>query len=49
VKYGMGVLKNTAGFVAHRAGIKRIPLFDARGRKVTSNYHLEATKGPSVA
>jgi glycosyltransferase involved in cell wall biosynthesis len=49
VKYGMGVLKTTASFVVHRAGIKGIPLFDARGRKVTSRYHLEATEGPRVA
>ena len=49
VKYGMGVLKTTAGFVAHMAGIKRIPLFDAREGKVTSRYHLEATEGPRVA
>ena len=49
VKYGIGVLKTTASFVAHRAGIKRISLFDARGRKVTSKYYLEATEGPRVA
>src|SRR6202044_1219214 len=35
VKYGMGVLMTTASFVAHKTGIRRIPLFDARGRKVT--------------
>jgi glycosyltransferase involved in cell wall biosynthesis len=41
VKYGMGVLATTASFVAHRTGIRRVPLFDATGRKVTLKYYSE--------
>jgi glycosyltransferase involved in cell wall biosynthesis len=49
VKYGMGVLKTTAAFVAHRTGVKRIPLFEGTGRKVTVKYYSKATEGPKVA
>jgi glycosyltransferase involved in cell wall biosynthesis len=49
VKYGMGVLITTASFVAHRMGIRRIPLFEATGRKVTQKYYSEAAAGPRVA
>ncbi len=41
VKYGMGVLATTASFVAHRTGIRRVPIFDATGRKVTLKYYSE--------
>src|ERR1700757_4872910 len=39
LKYGLGVLRTTAGFVAHRIGIVRMPLFDIAGRKVTLKYY----------
>jgi glycosyltransferase involved in cell wall biosynthesis len=41
VKYGMGVLATTASFVAHRIGIRRVPIYDATGRKVTLSYYSE--------
>ncbi len=39
VKYGFGVLRTTAGFVAHRLNLIHIPMFDATGRKVTLKYY----------
>ena len=39
VKYGFGVLRTTAGFVAHRLKLIHIPMFDATGRKVTLKYY----------
>ena len=44
VKYGLGVLKTTAAFVAHRAGIVRLPLFDTSGRKVLLRYYSEVSQ-----
>jgi hypothetical protein len=41
VQYGLGVLKTTACFVAHKAGIVKLPLFDTTGRKVTLKYYSE--------
>jgi glycosyltransferase involved in cell wall biosynthesis len=41
VKYGLGVLKTTASFVAHKTGIMKSPVFDATGRKVTLKYYSE--------
>jgi len=41
VKYGIGVLMTTASFVAHKAGIVKLPLFDTTGRKVTMQYYSE--------
>jgi glycosyltransferase involved in cell wall biosynthesis len=41
VQYGIGVLTTTAGFVAHRAGITKLPRFDKAGRKVTMKYYAE--------
>ena len=46
VKYGLGVLKTTAGFVMHRAGILRMPLYDTTGRKVTLKYYSQLTQRP---
>ena len=39
VKYGVGVLTTTAGFVAHKMGMLHLPRFDAAGRKVTMKYY----------
>jgi glycosyltransferase involved in cell wall biosynthesis len=39
VKYGIGVLATTTGFVAHKLGIRHAPRFDARGRRVTQEYY----------
>jgi glycosyltransferase involved in cell wall biosynthesis len=41
MKYGLGVLRTTGRFVAHRMGIVRSPMFDATGRKVTLKYYAE--------
>jgi glycosyltransferase involved in cell wall biosynthesis len=47
VKYGFGVLRTTASFVAHKVGIIHVPRFDASGRKVTQKYYSEAVQGSS--
>ncbi len=39
VEYGFGVLATTAGFVAHKIGIVRLPRYEARGRKIGRYYH----------
>lgn len=39
VTYGLGVLKTTAGFVMHRAGVVKLPLYENTGRKVTLQYY----------
>ena len=41
VQYGMGVLKTTASFVAHKSGWIHLPLFHATGRKVSMKYYSE--------
>ena len=44
VKYGMGVLATTFGFIAHKAGIRKSPLYQRNGRKVTLRYYAEAAE-----
>ena len=46
VKYGLGVIQTTLGFVAHRLGILRKPRYDSRGRKVTQQYYSEYVERP---
>jgi len=46
VKYGLGVLATTAGFVAHKRGLVRLPRFSASGRKVTQQYYSEIAHRP---
>jgi glycosyltransferase involved in cell wall biosynthesis len=41
-KYGIGVLQTTAGFVAHKMGLVKLPRYDATGRKVGLKYYSEA-------
>jgi glycosyltransferase involved in cell wall biosynthesis len=41
VKYGLGVLTTTACFVAHKARIVKLPMFDTTGRKVMFKYYSE--------
>jgi hypothetical protein len=41
VKYGLGVLKTTAAFVAHKTGFLKSDLFDATGRRVTLTCYSE--------
>jgi hypothetical protein len=45
VKYGVGVLRTTASFVAHKTGIAKSALFDKTRRKVTMKYYSEITQG----
>ena len=44
VQYGLGVLATTMSFVAHRAGLRRLPRYDAAGRKVIQGYYSESAK-----
>lgn len=46
VKYGLGVLSTTVGFVAHKWGLTRLPRYDSSGRKVTQQYYAEVTRRP---
>lgn len=39
VQYGIGVLKTTASFVAHKSGLIHLPLFQTAGRKVSLEYY----------
>ncbi|HUB30965.1 MAG TPA: glycosyltransferase family 2 protein [Terracidiphilus sp.] len=39
VEYGIGVLTTTAGFVAHKWGIRKLPRYDPTGRKITQSYY----------
>ena len=41
VQYGLGVVATTASFVAHKMGIRRVPRFAARGRKITQQYYTQ--------
>ena len=38
VKYGLGVLKTTLGFTAHKWGVIRSPRFGVAGRKLSQEY-----------
>jgi glycosyltransferase involved in cell wall biosynthesis len=38
VQYGLGVLATTAGFVAHKLGIRRVARYTSTGRKLTKQY-----------
>jgi len=44
VKYGLGVLATTAGFVAHKLGIVRSPRYTSKGRKITQEYYSQAAR-----
>jgi glycosyltransferase involved in cell wall biosynthesis len=46
VKYGLGVLATTIGFVAHKWGIRRAPRYGATGRKITRQYYSEIAQRP---
>lgn len=43
-QYGLGVLNTTAGFVAHKLGIAKLPRYETSGRKVILNYYSEVTQ-----
>jgi glycosyltransferase involved in cell wall biosynthesis len=38
VEYGLGVVATTAGFVAHKLGLRRASRYETSGRKVTQQY-----------
>ena len=42
VKYGLGVLGTTLGFVAHRLGLVKLGIYDAAGKNVHQHYPLAA-------
>lgn len=42
VQYGLGVLATTAGFVAHKLGLRRSARYQASGRKVGRQYYASA-------
>jgi glycosyltransferase involved in cell wall biosynthesis len=41
VKYGLGVVATTAGFVLHRLGVVRLRRFGASGRKLSQEYYSQ--------
>jgi len=43
-RYGIGVLKTTFGFVAHKMGIAKLARYDSTGRKVMLTYYSEAAQ-----
>lgn len=45
VRYGLGVLKTTACFVAHKTGFMKLQLFDNTGRKVVPKYYSRIARG----
>jgi hypothetical protein len=45
VQYGLGVLRTTASFVAHKSGVMPSYMFDATGRKVTSLKYYSGIGG----
>src|ERR1700678_1827216 len=45
VRYGLGVLATTAGFVAHKMKIVRAPMFDTTGRKLAIRCYSDVTQG----
>jgi hypothetical protein len=48
VEYGLGVLKTTMEFVAHKMGIANFRYLDRRGRKVGQTYYSESQIAPGV-
>ena len=45
VKYGLGVLATTVGFVAHKWGVFHAQRYDSNGRKVTQDYYSNNPQG----
>ena len=41
VKYGLGVLATTVGFVAHKMGVIRVARFGASGKKIMPQYYKD--------
>ena len=48
VTYGLGVLRTTASYVAHKVGVVRAPIFEVSGRKVTLKYYAESASRHEV-
>jgi glycosyltransferase involved in cell wall biosynthesis len=45
VKYGLGVLATTVGFVAHKWGVFHAQRYDSNGRKLTQEYYSDNAHG----
>ena len=45
VKYGLGVMATTLGFVAHKLHIHRSPRYGPGGKKLPSSYYFQAGSG----
>ena len=45
VQYGLGVLATTAGFIAHKWGIHKVPRYGKSARKVTQQYYSDIAQG----
>jgi glycosyltransferase involved in cell wall biosynthesis len=45
VKYGLGVLATTVGFVAHKWGVSHAQRYDSNGRKLTQEYYSDNAQG----
>ncbi len=45
VKYGLGVLCTTVGFVAHKWGVFHTSRYESNGKKLTQEYSSEKTPG----
>ena len=43
-QYGLEVLGTTFGFVAHRLGLVKLPMYDAEGRNVHQHYPLKSVE-----
>ena len=41
VKYGLGVLATTAGFVLHKSGIRQVARFKPSGKKLLNRHYSE--------
>jgi glycosyltransferase involved in cell wall biosynthesis len=41
VKYGLGVLATTMSFVLHKLKVRRVARFEAKGRKIASQYYSQ--------
>jgi glycosyltransferase involved in cell wall biosynthesis len=46
VTYGLGVLSTSLGFIAHKFGIRRSPIYVQTGKQVNQSYYSELTNHP---
>lgn len=48
VQYGLGVLQTTFGFVFHKWGLTKIPIFDRASQKTTTSHYYQLSRGIGV-